>query len=70
MDLAGVLDDINGLVRVGALPREKLLVSVGESVMGGVGVAFEYSRLLDYPVAQGGTGRSGTEVFSMLTCDW
>lgn len=70
LDLAGVVDDVNGPVRVGALPREKFLLGVGEWVLDGLRVAVEYARVFDYPVSEGGTGSSGTSVFTMLTYDW
>jgi hypothetical protein len=55
---------------VGTVPRRRFVVDVGEWVLEGVRVAVEYAYIEDYPVSQGGTGKSANGVFSMLTFEW
>jgi len=70
-DLAGVTRTIAGEdVRVGFVPRKRFLVSVGEWVFETVRVAVEYSHIVDYSEAEGGTGHSSKGVFGMLTYEW
>jgi hypothetical protein len=70
-DLAGVTRVINGVrSRVGAVPKRRLLLSVGEWVLDGVRVALEFNHSVDYPVEEGGTGRSAAGIFSSLTYEW
>lgn len=70
-DLAGVTRIIEGEpTRIGAVPEKRFLLSAGEWVLDGLRVAVEYSHVVDYSKQQGGTGRSASGVFSMLTYDW
>jgi hypothetical protein len=70
-ELAGVTRLIGGQqVRVGDLPRRKILVGAGEWIWPGVRLALEYSRTDDYEVNRGGTGKSADAIFSVLTYDW
>jgi hypothetical protein len=70
-DLAGVARVIGGeQIRVGDLPRRKLLASAGEWIWPGVRIALEYSRTDDYEKNRGGTGRSTDSIFSMVTYEW
>ena len=71
LDLMGVAAiPVSQTLRVGALPQERFLVSVGEWVLDGLRVSFEYSYIKDYPTTVRGTGQSGSGVFGMLTYDW
>jgi hypothetical protein len=72
LDLHGIAAvPVNELLRLGALPMERFLVSFGEWVMDGVRVQLEYSYIKDYPTTlRGGTGQSGSGVFGMITYDW
>jgi hypothetical protein len=56
--------------RVGFLPRKRLLVGAGEWVLPNLRFAIEYSRNLDYPKNQGGTGNAADGVLSQLTLVW
>ena len=50
-DLAGVMKDVArgaDVVRVGNVPEKRLSAGVGEWVMDGLRVAFEYSHVVDY----------------------
>ncbi len=70
-DLAGVTRVINGANnRVGAVPKRRFLVSVGEWVLGGLRVAVEYTYNVDYEKNEGGTGNTAHGVFSQLTYEW
>ena len=57
-------------VRVGFAPEKRLLVGLGEWVLDGLRVAFEYSYNVDYPMSAGGTGRSADAYTGMLTYEW
>ena len=71
VDLAGIIEiPVNQVIRRGDLPLERLLVSVGEWVMDGVRVQFEYAYIKDYPTTEFGTGQSGSSVFGKITYDW
>ncbi len=70
-DLNGVTRLVDGEPeRVGTVPESRFLVSAGEWVLDGVRFAVEYSRVVDYPRGQGGTGKSAHGIFSMLTYEW
>ena len=56
--------------RVGFIPWKRFSVGVGEWVLDGLRLAVEYSRDVDYPVSQGGTGKSTSGVFSTFTYTW
>jgi hypothetical protein len=69
--MAGVSRVLNGaLSRSGAVPKRRYLVSVGEWVLDGVRIAFEYSHIEDYLEHEGGTGRTADGFFSQLTYEW
>jgi len=70
-DLAGathVLDDEN--VRIGAVPKSRLLLTFGEWLAEGLKIAAEYSRITDYTPAEGGTGSTGDGLLMTLTYTW
>jgi hypothetical protein len=67
-DLAGVTG-IN-LSRVGNVPANRFSVGMGEWVLDGLRVAIEYSHVVDYSVADGGTGNSADGVFMQVTYAW
>jgi hypothetical protein len=71
LDLSGITSIPAGLaLRVGALPQKRFLLTVGEWVLDGVRVSFEYSYIKDYPTTDRGTGQSGNGVAGMITYDW
>jgi hypothetical protein len=43
---------------------------MGEWVLDGLRVALEYSYIVDYDVADGGTGEDGHGVFWQMTYEW
>lgn len=70
-DLAGATQVVDGEeIRVGSVPKRRFLVGAGEWIMDGLRVAVEYSHVVDYAPKDGGTGRSASAVFSVLTYDW
>lgn len=78
-DLAGVTrligaDPLAGVpgtpLRVGFVPERRLSVGLGEWVLPGLRVAFEYSYALDYDEDEGGTGNSAHGFFNQLTYEW
>ena len=74
-DLAGVEKNIGDLanpvlVRVGNVPEKRLTAGVGEWVLDGLRVAFEYSHAIDYGTDEGGTGNSADGVFMQVTYEW
>jgi len=72
-DLAGVekaIGDPPTLVTVGDVPEKRLNAGVGEWVLPGLRVAFEYSHVIDYGVDEGGTGNSADGVFMQVTYEW
>ena len=56
--------------RVGFVPRDRLLVGLGEWLTDGLRVSFEYAHVIDYSVAKGGTGKAGNSWVGMLTYTW
>jgi hypothetical protein len=70
-DLAGVTREVNAeSTRVGAVPKRRFLLGVGEWVLDGLRIALEYSYNKDYSVSEGGTGKSSHAVFSLMTYEW
>lgn len=73
-DLAGVMSPTTGTPatssRIGFLPKQKLTATLGEWLMDGVKLVFEYSVSRDYSVAEGGTGNLGRGLFAMLAYAW
>jgi hypothetical protein len=75
-DLAGVsrifdpLAPIPVVTRVGFVPEKRLSVGIGEWVLDGLRVALEYSYVIDYDEAEGGTGNDANGVFWQLTYEW
>jgi len=71
LDLAGVTAVPAGTpVRVGALPKRRFLLTLGEWVTEGLRLSFEYAYIKDYPTTDRGTGQSGNGVQGLLTYDW
>lgn len=69
--LAGLTGLGGGLsARAGALPRQRLFLTAGEWVQEGLRLALEYSREWDYPVSEGGSGRTAHGWVSTLTYAW
>ena len=67
-DLAGAGVLINGQPkRTGAVPQSRFFITAGEWVMDGVKLQLEYALNFDYSRAQGGTGKMGHGIFSVLT---
>lgn len=73
-DLAGVMSQPTGIPatssRVGFLPKQKLTATLGEWLMDGVKLVFEYSLSRDYSVTEGGTGNLGRGLVAMLAYAW
>lgn len=70
-DLAGVTTVSNGITsRVGALPRQRLTLTLGEWLMDGVKLVFEYSLIKDYSIPDGGTDATGRSLAAVLTYAW
>lgn len=70
-DLAGVTQLVNGeRLRVGALPQSRWTLTFGEWVQEGLKLQVEYSRTQDYPLSEGGTGASGSNIQMTLTYAW
>lgn len=71
-DLAGVarLLGEDEPERVGFAPESRLLLGLGEWVLEGIRVAFEYSRNRDYDVSEGGTGGVAHGFASVVTIVW
>jgi hypothetical protein len=76
-DLAGVFKNVGDplaptLIRVGDVPERRLSAGVGEWVLDGLRVAFEYSHVIDYGAdpATGATGNSADGVFMQVTYEW
>ncbi len=73
-DLAGVtriVDPANPVPeRVGFVPERRFSIGIGEWVLDGLRVAFEYSRIVDYNQAQGGTGNSANGYFMQMTYEF
>jgi cell division protein FtsB len=70
-DLAGVTQLINGEpIRVGAVPKRRLILTGGEWVLDGLKLALEFSRNWDYSKNEGGTGNSANGIFTALTYVW
>jgi hypothetical protein len=71
LDFQGITAIPAGLaLRVGSLPQRRFLLTVGEWVLDGLRVSFEYSYIKDYPTTDRGTGQSGNGVQALLTYDW
>ena len=70
-DLAGVATVSNGITsRAGALPKQRLTLTLGEWLMDGVKLVFEYSLIKDYPISDGGTDATGRSLAAVLTYAW
>lgn len=70
-DLAGVTQIIAGEpVRVGTVPRKRFLLTAGEWVLDNLLLTVEYSHIVDYSRAEGGTGGTGNGFFTQLTFVW
>ena len=81
-DLPGFTRDIDlrpifepETIRFGSIPKKRFVVGMGEWVLDGLRVAFEYSRVVDYPKREGstgtvGTGNSADAVLGVVTYEW
>ncbi len=73
-DLAGVTRIVDPLApvseRVGSVPERRLSLGIGEWVLEGMRVAFEYSHAIDYPISEGGTGNSADAFLMQWTYEW
>ncbi len=73
-DLAGVTRIIDPATpapeRVGFVPERRFSIGIGEWVLEGMRVAFEYSHAIDYQVTQGGTGNSADAFLMQWTYEW
>jgi hypothetical protein len=70
-DLAGVTEVVGGTTgRVGSLPKQRLTMTLGEWLLDGVKLVFEYSLTKDYAPAEGGSGATGRGLSAVLTYAW
>jgi hypothetical protein len=73
-DLFGVTRIVDPLApvpeRVGTVPERRFSIGVGEWVLEGCRVAFEYSHAIDYGTDVGGTGNSADAVLMQWTYEW
>jgi hypothetical protein len=73
-DLFGVTRIVDPLApvpeRVGNVPERRVSIGLGEWVLEGMRVAFEYSHAIDYGIADGGTGNSADAVLMQWTYEW
>jgi hypothetical protein len=73
-DLAGVNRIFDPLVpvptRVGFVPERRFSVGLGEWVLPSLRVAIEWSHVIDYDEADGGTGNSANGYFWQMTYEW
>ena len=73
-DLAGVTRIVDPLApdprRVGFVPEKRLSIGIGEWILDGMRVAFEYSHAIDYGTNEGGTGNSADAVLMQWTYEW
>ncbi len=73
-DLAGVTRIVDPLApdprRVGFVPERRFSIGIGEWILDGMRVAFEYSHAIDYDVDEGGTGNSADAVLMQWTYEW
>lgn len=70
-DLAGVTRVTSGVPkRVGFVPRSRFLVGFGEWFLDGCRLSIEYSHIVDYSIAEGGTGNTGHGVFAQMSYQW
>jgi hypothetical protein len=73
-DLFGVTRIVDPLApvpeRVGTVPERRFSIGIGEWVLEGCRVAFEYSHAVDYGTNEGGTGNSADAVLMQWTYEW
>lgn len=70
-DLAGVTEVAGGTPnRIGFLPKQRLTMSLGEWLVDGVKLVFEYSLTKDYAPSEGGSGATGRGLSAVLTYAW
>lgn len=70
-DLAGATVLISGQPkRTGAVPQSRFFITAGEWVTDGVKLQLEYALNFDYSRSQGGTGKMGHGIFSVLTVNF
>ena len=70
-DLAGATQVISGEpTRVGTVPKQRYILTAGEWVLDNVLLTVEYSHIVDYSKAEGGTGGTGNGIFTQLTFVW
>lgn len=73
-DLFGVTRIVDPLApvpdRVGTVPERRFSIGIGEWVLDGMRVAFEYSHVIDYGTNVGGTGNSADAFLMQWTYEW
>jgi hypothetical protein len=73
-DLGGVTRIVDPVApvpeRVGFVPERRFSIGIGEWILDGMRVAFEYSHAIDYGVNEGGTGNSADAVLMQWTYEW
>jgi hypothetical protein len=52
------------------VPERRFSIGIGEWVLEGCRVAFEYSHAVDYGTNEGGTGDSADAVLMQWTYEW
>ena len=57
-------------LRVGFVPERRFSIGVGEWVLDGLRAAVEYAHVVDYDVADGGTGNSANAFLYQLTYEY
>lgn len=66
--MAGATQLINGVpTRTGFVPKSRLLITAGEWLLEGLKFSIEGSIDWDYPVSEGGTGKTGWGILTALT---
>ncbi len=56
--------------RVGFVPERRFSIGIGEWILEGMRIAFEYSHAIDYDVPQGGSGNSADAFLMQWTYEW
>jgi hypothetical protein len=73
-DLAGVTRILDPLLpvptRVGFVPERRFSIGIGEWILEGMRIAFEYSHAIDYSQADGGTGNAADGFFMQWTYEF
>jgi hypothetical protein len=56
--------------RVGFVPEKRFSIGIGEWILTGMRIAFEYSHAIDYSQAEGGTGNAADAFFMQWTYEF